>query len=137
MASEMNRIDDPTPGHFGSEHRGQWQGFQGATTVMQQHLSTAETEEVNGAIAQLKRQFQGGLLIAEEDLVAAGLTAATAHRLRSLQVELDKQLKLATADGLFLGAARQEATVAQRRAQLGDRLERMQRYCAMALEVLE
>lgn len=56
-----------------------------------------------------------------------------AHRLRAIQVEIDKQLKLLSMDVLFLQTARQATTAEQRQQQMGDRLEQLERYCALVL----
>jgi hypothetical protein len=56
-----------------------------------------------------------------------------AHRLQAIQVEIDKQLKLLAMDVLFLQTARQATTAEQRQQQMGDRLEQLERYCALVL----
>ena len=57
------------------------------------------------------------------------LSPATQHWVQSYHVEIDKQLRLLSMDALFLQAARQTATTEQRRQQIRDRLDTLQRYC--------
>jgi hypothetical protein len=90
--------------------------------------------DVGHAIAELHRAFQVEILPGGdgEDGDEAG---EMVQRLRSLNVEIDKQLKLLAMDLQFLRAAQQAATVEQRRQQMGKRLELLERYCAGAVEM--
>lgn len=62
-----------------------------------------------------------------------GLDRTDVHRTQSYNTELHKQLRLLATDVLFLGSARQAATVQQRQAQLRDRLTILLRYCDILL----
>jgi len=55
------------------------------------------------------------------------------QRLQSFQVEINKQLRLLGMDVLFLKSARQVTTIAQRRSQMGDRVQILIQYCDAVL----
>ena len=57
------------------------------------------------------------------------LAPALQDWVQSYHVEIDKQLRLLGLDVLFLQAARQSTTTQQRRQQVRDRLDTLQRYC--------
>jgi hypothetical protein len=54
-------------------------------------------------------------------------------RVRSLHVELDKQLRLLKMDATFLQTAKQAETIQQRLGQVRDRLTTMIGYCKILL----
>jgi hypothetical protein len=54
-------------------------------------------------------------------------------RVRSLHVELDKQLRLLNMDATFLQTAKQAETIQQRLGQVRDRLTTMIGYCKILL----
>jgi hypothetical protein len=87
------------------------------------------------AIAQLQQNFQSDILGSydAEGLENQDLDLRMVQRLRSLQVEIDRQLRLLAMDALFLQTARQATTVQQRQQQISDRLEQVDRYCAIVL----
>ncbi len=60
----------------------------------------------------------------------AGLTEAGATRAQPVQVEINKQLRLLEADSRFLGAAKQQQTIQQRKQQIQQRLDLLIRYAA-------
>jgi hypothetical protein len=62
-----------------------------------------------------------------------GLDQTDGSRTQSYNTELHKQLRLLATDVLFLGSARQAATVQQRQGQLRDRLTILLRYCDILL----
>lgn len=62
-----------------------------------------------------------------------GLDQTDGSRTQSYNTELHKQLRLLATDVLFLGSARQAATVQHRQAQLRDRLTLLLRYCDILL----
>ncbi len=90
--------------------------------------------DIGIAIAELQRIFQVEILL-DGDSLNSDDAGGMAQRLRSLNVEINKQLKLLAMDLLFLQAAQQVATVEQRRQQMGKRLEMLERYCAGAVEM--
>lgn len=90
--------------------------------------------DIGIAIAELQRIFQVEILL-DGDSLNSDDVGGMAQRLRSLNVEINKQLKLLAMDLLFLQAAQQVATVEQRRQQMGKRLEMLERYCAGAVEM--
>ncbi|MGB3236656.1 MAG: heterocyst frequency control protein PatD [Geitlerinemataceae cyanobacterium] len=76
------------------------------------------------------QEFFGSQLL---HLPAEGLDPADVSRTQSYNTELHKQLRLLATDVLFLGSARQAATVQQRQGQLRDRLMILLRYCDILL----
>ncbi len=56
-------------------------------------------------------------------------------KIRSYQTEISKQLQLVGMDVIFLQAARQQATAANRQMQLADRIQTLIRYCNTILEL--
>lgn len=63
------------------------------------------------------------------------LTPAEAARLQSYLTEINKQMRLLGTDVTFWQAARSSATVQQRQAQIGSRLETLIDYCQAVLEI--
>ncbi len=57
--------------------------------------------------------------------------------LQSLRVEMHKQLRLLNTDLMFFRTAKQPATLAQRRRDMGDRLTNLQGYCDAILKLAE
>ncbi len=96
--------------------------------------ATVHPPAVQVAIANLQKQFQSEILPLEN--YSPQIVPEQMQRLRSLQVEMDKQLKLLAMDALFLQAARQATTVAQRQQQMSDRLTYLQRYCEGVLDLI-
>lgn len=62
-----------------------------------------------------------------------GLEQPDKSRAQSYNTELHKQLRLLATDVLFLGSARQAATVQQRQVQLRERLTILLHYCDILL----
>jgi cell division septum initiation protein DivIVA len=77
------------------------------------------------AIAALQTFFQTEIW----NLSLQNLDPNLEHQVQSINVEIDKQLRLLNMDGLFLQAARQENTVKQRKQQASDRLLLLIQYC--------
>ena len=85
--------------------------------------------ELNREITQLQSFFNQQVL----SLPFAQLDGADLTRTQSYNTELHKQLRLLATDAMFLGSARQAATVEQRKRQLRDRLSTLVRYCDVLL----
>jgi len=89
----------------------------------------APTDNTNGGfqapVTELQSFFQAELLT----LAGDDLAPAVEQRLQSFQVEINKQLRLLGMDVLFLKSARQVTTIAQRRSQMGDRVQLLIQYC--------
>ncbi len=117
---------------------------------MAQPLSPAEPQVLviqaaflKSEIMKLQYNFRNDILslTAIADSTASGenpglfseVSPEIAHRLRAIQVEIDKQLKLLAMDVLFLQTARQATTAEQRQRQIDNRLEQLERYCALVL----
>lgn len=62
------------------------------------------------------------------------LSPASAHQMRSFNVEIDKQLRLLGMDVMFLQSAKQPSTIDQRLNHMSDRLTLLLRYCNGLLE---
>lgn len=89
----------------------------------------AETR-LKSEFSELQQFFQGQIL----SLAGSDLTPAVEQRVQSYQVEMNKQLRLLGIDVMFLQAAKQATTRAQRWGQVGDRLTTLIRYCEILLE---
>jgi len=100
------------------------EGIQGSLNA-----DPVDRQGLQGAIADLQTKFQQELTSLSPDLAPD-----IAQSVRAVQIEVDKQLRLLNTDILFLQAARQSETLAQRLQQMGDRLERLTRYCDLLLE---
>ncbi len=79
--------------------------------------------------AALQKYFQSNVASLDLEEIDPSLE----HRVRSLHVELDKQLRLLNTDTTFLQAAKQPETVQQRLGQVRDRLTTMIGYCNILL----
>jgi hypothetical protein len=80
-------------------------------------------------VNELQQIFKGRILSLNLDELKPELE----QRVRSLQVEINKQLRLLGMDMMFLQAARQPETLQQRQNQILERVRMMQRYCEMAM----
>lgn len=56
-------------------------------------------------------------------------------RLRSIQTEINKEMRLLNADVIFLNTAKQPTTIQQRQQQIGDRLQSLRQYGEAALSL--
>jgi hypothetical protein len=77
----------------------------------------------------LQQFFQQTILSLDLDALDPG----TATQIQSVQIEINKQLRLLGTDIPFLQAARQSATTQQRQTQIRDRITLLLRYCDMLL----
>jgi hypothetical protein len=91
---------------------------------------------LQSSLAHLKHLIQTQIMILEFDQLDPPIEAKIAHYLQSLNIEIDKQLRLLSVDALFLQSAKQPATIAQRLQQMGDRCDRLTQYATAALEAL-
>jgi hypothetical protein len=94
---------------------------------------TVDRSHLKLSVAKLQDFFQNQILPVD----ASDLSPEMNHQVQSVQVEMDKQLKLLSLDGMFLQAAKQPATVAQRLQQVRDRLTLLLRYCDLLLNPTE
>lgn len=96
------------------------------------HLQNAPLERGSPILKDfqtLQQFFQQRILTLDLD----SLDPAHATQIQSIQIEINKQLRLLAADVPFLQAARQAATVQQRQAQMHDRLKLLLQYCDVIL----
>ena len=102
---------------------------------LQQRLAQADSciddsTALKAAIAQVQHWFQQQILTLNLD----ELPDTEAQRVRSIQVEINKQLRLVSVDVLFLQTSKQPATAKQRQQQVHDRLTMLMRYCEAILQ---
>lgn len=103
-----------------------YQQLQQKVEELQESLtSNADSLTLKTAIAGLQTFFQTQIW----NLNLQDLEPKLEHQVQSINVEIDKQLRLMNMDGLFLQAARQENTIEQRKQQVRDRLSLIMRYC--------
>lgn len=103
-----------------------YQQLQQKVEDLQESLtSSIDSLALKTAIAALQTFFQTQIW----NLNLQNLEPNLEHQVRSINVEIDKQLRLMNMDGLFLQAARQENTIEQRKQQIRDRLLLIVRYC--------
>lgn len=115
-----------------THHRQHYEEFKQSLEQFSRMLSqdAGNAAQLKSAVAELKHWFQTQIVSISLD----DLTASMAHQVRSYQVEMDKQLRLLSMDVMFLQAARQAETSAQRQAQVYDRLNTLIRYCEALLK---
>ncbi|MGI0487372.1 heterocyst frequency control protein PatD [Pantanalinema rosaneae CENA516] len=120
-----------TMGMLPLSHQSVYQALQKRVELVQTILthSPIEIDSLKSATSELQTWFQTAVLPQS----IADLDPQFAQRLQAIQVEIDKQLRLLGMDVMFLQAARQTATVAQRQQQIRDRLNLLSRYCDAVL----
>lgn len=91
---------------------------------------TVDRSHLKSSVVKLQDFFQNQILALDLNQLETTLE----HQVQSVQVEINKQLKLLAMDSLFLQAAKQPATAQQRIQQAHDRLTLLLRYCEMLLE---
>ena len=89
----------------------------------------AVSTELRSALTELQKEFQGEICTLNLD----DLSDSEAHRVRSIWVEIDKQLRLLGMDISFVQAARQPETLQKRLAQMQERLKMLMSYCEALL----
>lgn len=96
------------------------QAFQSKVMALEQMLlSECDRTTLKPQILSLQKVFQNQIQwIQSED-----------YRVRSICVEVDKQMRLLNMDAMFLQTARQAETTQQRMSQLRDRLQLLKNYC--------
>lgn len=113
------------------EPRVLYQQFQQLLHQLQLELDgpTTDSAKLRASIAQLQQMFQAEIvpIAVAEDRVNS--------QLQSIQIEINKQLRLLETDGIFLQAARQPVTVQQRKQQMHHRLEILLQYCDASLSL--
>lgn len=90
---------------------------------------TVDRSHLKSSVAKLQDFFQNQILALDLTKLDANLE----HYIQSVQVEINKQLRLLNMDSMFLQAAKQPATVQQRLQQAHDRLTLLLRYCDLLL----
>ena len=103
---------------------------------LQQSLQRLQ-QAVETGDRDLQLKFQEAQQLFQEQIASLDLESLDpklALKVRSIQVEINKQMRLLATDLLFLKTARQAATASQRQQQIGDRVTLLLRYCAAVLE---
>ncbi|XHX79342.1 MAG: heterocyst frequency control protein PatD [Stenomitos frigidus ULC029] len=108
-----------------------YKAFQQALQHMHQMVLLPDVNNIalRSEVTNLQQLFRDQLLSLPMD----AFSSTTQHWVQAHQVEIDKQLRLLGMDLLFLQGARQVATALQRRQQVCDRLDTLQRYCEALL----
>lgn len=112
-------------------YRQTYQIFQECLEQLQAQIQadSLELARFQTTFQEAQTQFQQKVLTLE----LTELGSAQASKVQSIQLEINKQLRLLSMDLLFLRTARQPATVQQRQAQMGDRLTLLKSYCTALL----
>ncbi|MBE9009114.1 heterocyst frequency control protein PatD [Pseudanabaenaceae cyanobacterium LEGE 13415] len=87
-------------------------------------LEAGDQVELHQKIRSLQMFFQDKIQSIESD----------DYQLRSVLVEINKQMRLLSVDGMFLQTARQANTIETRLGQIRDRIKLLTQYCSMILE---
>lgn len=95
-----------------------------------ENLSGSQNWNLQPVVLSLKQMYQTQLLSLNLD----SLPPETHQMLQSIQVEIDKHLRLLTIDAQQLQVARQAETIDQRKKQIRDRLQTLLRYCTLVLK---
>ena len=93
-------------------------------------LCISDAAALKVAIAEVHQWFRQHILTLNLD----ELTPVDQQRVQSVQVEINKQLRLLGVDALFLQTSRQRSTTEQRQQQVYDRLQTLIRYCEAVLQ---
>jgi len=107
-----------------------YQHFQQMLHQLQRELEQGDRLQLQAMFAATQTYFQQQILSPDPAGLEPGILEPNdAARVRSFQVEINKQLRLLSADLMFLQTARLPGTQSQRRQQIGDRLALLLRYC--------
>lgn len=108
-----------------------YQKLQHQVSGVSQAIADSEhSANLKASVANLQTFFQTHIWMLDLE----ELNPASAHQIRSFNVEIDKQLRLLSMDVMFLQAAKQPSTTDQRLNQMSDRLTLLLQYCNSLLE---
>ena len=113
------------------------ESYQQAYDRFQQSLQRLQQMVQTGDRASIEPTFQAAQQLFQQQVAPLDLEALEpklALKVRSLQVEINKQMRLLATDFLFLNTARRSATADQRQQQIGDRVKMLLQYCAAVVE---
>ncbi|NJR50575.1 MAG: heterocyst frequency control protein PatD [Leptolyngbyaceae cyanobacterium CSU_1_3] len=112
-------------------HSQQYQEFQQILQQLEQFVDrpTCDRAVLKSKILETQEFFHKQI----KSLDIEALEAEMAYRSRSLQVEMDKQLRLLNMEVMFLQTARQLATSQHRLSQIKERLRTLGEYCGVML----
>lgn len=114
-----------------------YQAYQQLEQLLQQfQVSLSHTEtasaQLRTTVLDLQQRFQSQIL----PLAATIESTEDRNRIDSLQMEINKHLRLLETDTLFLQAARQPETAHQRKQQMQQRLQTLLHYCSGVLTLV-
>ena len=112
------------------DHRQHYQTFRQELERLQ-NTSFERGSPILKDFQMLQQFFQQRILTLDLD----SLEPAIATQIQSIQIEINKQLRLLATDIPFLQTARQAATAQQRQAQMHDRLKLLLQYCDVILGI--
>jgi chromosome segregation ATPase len=108
-----------------------YQEFQDSLLQMKEHLASerCDLSTLDTHLTQLKTILQQQI----QPLLDQEWHPHLLQRLQSYQVEIDKQLRLAKLDLLFVRSAQSGPTRQQRLLHLQERLDKLEQYCTAIL----
>jgi hypothetical protein len=112
-------------------HRQQYQEFQQILQQLEKFVDQpiCDRAALKSKIPEAQQFFQKQI----KSLDIEALESEMAYRSRSLQVEMDKQLRLLNMEVMFLQTARQLTTSQHRLGQIKERLRTLGEYCEVML----
>ncbi|MBW4541826.1 MAG: heterocyst frequency control protein PatD [Myxacorys chilensis ATA2-1-KO14] len=119
-------------------HQSIYQSFRGVVEQLQMKISQLgqKRDDQENESIDLRPELISLQKIFQEDIRSLNIDALTnteAHRVRSIWVEIDKQLRLLGMDVAYVRAAKQPETLQQRVEQVKGRLEMLIVYCGALL----
>lgn len=111
-----------------------YQSYQEFAAILDQLQASANSTQLDAT--KLRQLFQQAQQLFQQQIMtldASVLEPSVASRVRSYQTEIDKQLKLLGIDVSFFQAARQPATITNRKAQICNRIQTLIDYCNVLL----
>jgi hypothetical protein len=109
--------------------------FEELQQSLQRLLVTTDSNNLNptrlqASTAEIQNFFQQSILSRD----FSTLNSVDESQVRAVVVEINKQLRMLSTDAMFLKAARQPDTAAQRLQQIDDRINTLIRYCGILLQ---
>lgn len=99
------------------------QRLEKTSDTISQH--TFDRAVLKASVTDLQQYFQTQILRLDLDEIEMEFR----QQVQSIQVEINKQLRLLNMDAMFLQAAKQSSTLEQRVQQMRDRCSLLHRYC--------
>lgn len=114
-------------------YRQQYQEFAQLLEELQLQAANPQLEvgKLRQNLQKTQQFFQQQILT----LAASDLSPAQESQIRSYHTEISKQLQLVGMEATYLQAAKQQATLSNRRSQLASRIQTLISYCNAILEL--